>query len=101
MQNQYCPGKRMVVCWKTLMFMGLQHEILVLDFNSLWRFGRLCSTVRWKGDADARGESDICAIDGLPAQTGLRRMRQAIPRQLSSEGVLLSRPIPGDGLCSI
>ena len=81
--------------------MGLQRGILVLDFNSPWCFGRFWSTLRWKGDADARGEADFLAVDGLHSQAGLRRMREAISRQLSREGVLLPRPVPRDDLCAV
>ena len=81
--------------------MALRHEILVLDFNRPWRFGRLLSTVKWKGEADARGEVDLCAVDGFPAEAGFQRVCESLSRQLSHAGVLLPRPIPRHGVRAV
>src|SRR3990170_2003678 len=79
-------------------FMDLQRCFSVLDFSLPWRFGRLLSTLRWKGDTDARGEPDFFAVDGFHSQAGLRRVCGALPRQLSRARFLLPRPVSRDGL---
>jgi len=48
-----------------------------------------------------RGSLFFRQFDGLHSQTGVRRMREAISRELSCEGILLSRPVSCDDLCSV